>query len=104
MTPKKKEHVACHMLLLLRSSFVLPQLLTLNHRISFSPEAYEGITHSSGHGGEVEAGGNMVLHGLAGQLRHAHAYGGDHGDVVEGDAGHPGVISAALMADEFQHG
>mgnify|MGYP000272265413 CR=1 FL=1 len=30
MTPKKKEHVARHMLLLLRSSFVLPQLLTLN--------------------------------------------------------------------------
>ena len=33
MTPKKKEHVARHMLLLLRSSsFVLPQLLTLNRK------------------------------------------------------------------------
>ena len=32
MTPKKKEHVARHMLLLLRSSFVLPQLLTLNQK------------------------------------------------------------------------
>ena len=43
MTPKKKEHVARHMLLLLRSSFVLPQLLTLNlFRAAALPAASHG--------------------------------------------------------------
>ena len=67
-------------------------------------QLHEGIRGSARHGGEVQAGGDVILHGLPRQLRHPHPDGRGHRGVVEGDAGHPGVLLVAVVADKLQHG
>ena len=68
------------------------------------PQMAEGVGPLAGEAGVVQAGADVLGHGLAGQVRHAHADGGDHRDVVVLHAGEPGVGLVALLAHEFDHG
>ena len=66
--------------------------------------AEKGVAAIAGYGGEVQAGIDVLVHGLAGQSGHTHPDGGDDGDMVIEHTGHPWVILTAAVAQKAEHG